>query len=68
MSDSKFRMGLATAALLLSVQGAYSADMIAEPQSAGYQWSGFYIGGGIGAGAVNHEFPFPGGSFDGLGG
>ena len=68
MKNAHIRMAAVAAALSISVSYGHSADMIVENAEAGFQWSGFYVGGGIGAGAANHEFPFPGGTFDGLGG
>jgi outer membrane immunogenic protein len=56
-------------AMLLS-GGAHAADLLQPPLSA-FNWSGFYIGVGGGAGAVVHELnsPFLGGvALNGIGG
>ncbi|MAZ83513.1 MAG: hypothetical protein CME90_07865 [Hoeflea sp.] len=68
MKNSYISAAALAAALTLSISHAQSADMIIDNPETGFQWSGFYIGGGVGAGAVNHEFSIAGGSFDGLGG
>ena len=64
MKNSYISAAALAAALTLSISHAQSADMIIDNPETGFQWSGFYIGGGVGAGAVNHEFSIAGGSFD----
>lgn len=63
---------LSTFLLSCSASAALSADPTVAPPTGGYDWSGFYVGVGIGAGAVVHELSspafLPGASFNGIGG
>lgn len=47
---------------------AHAADQIV-PEQSGYNWSGFYVGAGVGAGGLVHELQVPpvGFSFNGIG-
>jgi len=56
-------------ALALSTSAAVADGMDRKAGAAPVAtWTGFYVGAGVGAGAVVHKLDFGGGSFDGVGG
>ena len=71
MKLSKLLLGAVSFVAMSSA--AFAADAIIEevPVVAGYNWSGFYVGVGVGAGANVAEISgliLPGASLDGIGG
>ncbi|PWW04237.1 outer membrane immunogenic protein [Hoeflea marina] len=64
------RFAVAIVAVSVSYGSAGAADMIQETGSRGFEWSGFYIGAGVGAGAAVHEVDlnFIPASLNGIGG
>lgn len=68
-----FRTAAFAAASVAMISIAHAADpMMPAPQASGFNWSGFYVGAGVGAGGANTELESPlfapGASFDGIGG
>jgi len=68
-----FRAAAFAAASVAMITVAHAADQyISEPQSNGFNWTGFYVGAGVGAGGANTELDAPllapGVNFDGIGG
>lgn len=61
------RVTIGLAAALLST-ASYAADQFV-PEQSGYDWNGFYVGAGVGAGGLVHELQVPpaGLSFNGIG-
>ena len=60
----------ATSFIALSV-AANAADQVEEPVQSGFNWTGFHLGFGVGAGAAVTELGIPplgGASFNGIGG
>ncbi|TGV81065.1 porin family protein, partial [Mesorhizobium sp. M2D.F.Ca.ET.145.01.1.1] len=53
------------------MSAAHAADVVQPVEASGYNWSGLYVGFGVGAGANVHEISsdfIPGISLNGIGG
>lgn len=68
-SAKSILLGAVSAVALMSA--AHAADVVQEQQASGFNWSGVYVGFGLGAGANVHKLSsdfIPGLSFNGIGG
>ncbi|CDX20487.1 Outer membrane protein-like protein [Mesorhizobium plurifarium] len=66
LSAKSVLLGAVSAVALMSA--AHAADVVQEQAAPGFNWSGVYVGFGVGAGATVHQISVPGVSFNGIGG
>ncbi|AZO24306.1 porin family protein [Mesorhizobium sp. M1E.F.Ca.ET.045.02.1.1] len=62
---------LSAVSVLALTSAAHAADVVQEQAAPGFNWSGLYVGFGVGAGANVHEISgdiLPGASLNGIGG
>ncbi|WFP61357.1 outer membrane beta-barrel protein [Mesorhizobium sp. WSM4904] len=64
-AKSIFLSAVSAVALMSAAQ---AADVVQEQAAPGFNWSGLYVGFGVGTGATVHQLSVPGLSFNGIGG